>query len=664
MKSKILLACMMLLAAAGTMSAQITGDVIGVHDLGPGSKSPITGARPDFCLYCHAPHTSLVQGTAPLWNQKLTTQTFTPYTSTTYHEKGNNMQVLGADSNLCLSCHDGTVAVGNTAAYGQVTMTGSMNPNDVFQENTATSLQASHPFSLILPLNDASNLVSTLVSGQTADKTGAVKLIQGNIECTSCHNPHVQAKDPLNQNFLALNSASGVLCYACHDPNRQASEGQDPNPLNGWYQSIHATSTAAVQNLPYPTLATNACFSCHTDHNAAGPAWLQRGSGDQVCLNCHSGTSSATANANTLAGRAARMMPNVVASPKVNALLNVASEYAKVGHPIATTSVLPVKPGAKAQTRAVVANNPTLTGCVNCHDPHAMQSGTNAASPAAPMVRATQRGVDGISEKDGMTVVRPAKYQFETCLRCHGPRPGKAPDVAKYGYIPARLDVASDPRNIIPQFSPTAASSHPVTHPRSSAFSQPSLLANMWNLNGTTQGRVMGSQIFCTDCHNSDDNREFGGTGPSGPHGSRWTHILERRYEFSQAPAPGQPITNLFPNPDLTVNGPYALCGKCHNLTNVMQNASFSKHAKHISAGMSCSTCHTAHGTGSGSANVSGQRLINFDMNVVAPNGGAPITYNRGANTCTLSCHGQAHNPDGTVGPVKAGTGLKKLAER
>ncbi len=53
---------------------------------------------------------------------------------------------------------------------------------------------------------------------------------------------------------------------------------------------------------------------------------------------------------------------------------------------------------------------------------------------------------------------------------------------------------------------------------------------------GTTHGRAMGTQIFCTDCHNSDDNREFGGTGPNGPHGSKWWHILERDYEFSQAP--------------------------------------------------------------------------------------------------------------------------------
>ena len=45
-------------------------------------------------------------------------------------------------------------------------------------------------------MKDASNLVASLVSqGKTADPTGAVKLIKGNIECTSCHNPHVQGTD-------------------------------------------------------------------------------------------------------------------------------------------------------------------------------------------------------------------------------------------------------------------------------------------------------------------------------------------------------------------------------------------------------------------------------------------------------------------------------------
>jgi hypothetical protein len=187
-------------------------------------------------------------------------------------------------------------------------------------------------------------------------------------------------------------------------------------------------------------------------------------------------------------------------------------------------------------------------------------------------------------------------------------------------------------------------------HARSSSLPQPSLLANMLNLDGVTQGRAMGTQIFCTDCHNSDDNREFGGAGPNGPHGSRWTHILERRYEFSQAAAPGQLISNLFPNPDLSVNGPYGLCAKCHDLPNqIVQNTSWNQHSSHINTGFTCSTCHTAHGMGAISGTITGERLINFDVNVVGSNGGLPISYSRSANTCVLVCHQAAHNPDGTV---------------
>lgn len=652
MKVKLLFACVIVLGAR-TLLAQITGDVIGMHDLSPGGTSPITGARPGSCSYCHAPHSALASGRA-LWNQTLTRQVYTLYTSSTYHQTGAQ-PVLGADSNLCLSCHDGTVAVGQTIVAGKVTTTGSMYATDVF----GTNLQSSHPFSVALPIVDAPNLVESLASkGQTADPTGAIKLINGNIECTSCHNPHVQAKDLVAQYFLAKDSSSGAMCLACHDPNRVVT-GQT-NPLAGWGTSVHATQNATVQNLPYPTVSTNACFSCHTDHNGAGASWLLRSAGDQVCLNCHAGMNPVNAaNVNPFSRNAA-LAPSLVGPAKALASLNVAAEYAKIGHPLSTGIPLQVRASARnrADTLSVSPNTPDRTGCTNCHAPHAV--GSSGAVTVAPALRAAQNAVWGVSEKDGVTIVRPAQYQFQTCLRCHGAKSRKSTDASKYGYSPARLVSVAEALNVIPQFGASAGSSHPVFRPRSSSLPQPSLLPSMWNLNGATQGRAMGAQIFCTDCHNSDDNREFGGTGPIGPHGSKWGHILERRYEFSQAPAPGQSITNLFPSPDLSVNGPYALCGKCHNLSNIMQNASFGKHALHINAGFSCSTCHTAHGVGSSSSNSSGQRLISFDTNVVAPNGGSAVSYNQGPNTCTLTCHNAAHNPNGSVTLAGAGGVLKK----
>jgi hypothetical protein len=138
---------------------------------------------------------------------------------------------------------------------------------------------------------------------------------------------------------------------------------------------------------------------------------------------------------------------------------------------------------------------------------------------------------------------------------------------------------------------------------------------------------------------------------------------LERRYEFSQAPEPGQRITNLYPTPDLSVNGPYSLCGKCHDLSGqIISNTSWNQHSSHINAGFTCSTCHTAHGMGATNGSISGERLINFDVNVVAPNGANPITYNHAANTCVLVCHLTAHNTDGSTSTVsmRRGTGIKR----
>ena len=52
-----------------------------------------------------------------------------------------------------------------------------------------------------------------------------------------------------------------------------------------------------------------------------------------------------------------------------------------------------------------------------------------------------------------------------------------------------------------------------------------------------------------------------------------------------------------------------------------------------------------------------GERLVNFDANVVAPNGAAPVSYSRAKNTCNLICHGQAHGTGLPVAPGSARTG-------
>ncbi len=610
--------------------AQVSGDVLGSHNMSLSGTGPVKGAL-DPCLYCHVPHSGVQNTSSTLWSQTLSQQTYQTYTSTTLHNT-TQQPMLGADSSLCLSCHDGTVAVGQTQPFGTIRTTGNMYPADVFGNN----LQGSHPFSMKLPLVDAPDLVPSLVTSHTtADPLKQVKLINNNVECTSCHTPHNQFVDLVSKNFLLRDSSNGQLCLACHEPNQRTVNGQS-NPLAQWLGSIHATAGNGISNAPvlgnYPTVARNACLSCHMPHNSVAGARLLRGpvpsvpnmdASTQNCITCHNGGSNI--------------------SP---AIANVYAEFAKISHPY------PSGVNTHDTAEPALLNNNRHATCVDCHSPHASMAVSSFSSTLPPTIRPSQAGAIGISASDGTTVLTPAVNQFETCLRCHGTSAGKQ-TLTVFGYAPNRTLTGSDPLNLIPQMSSTATSSHPVMHDRSSVLPQPSLLSFMLNLDGRTQGRAMGIRIYCSDCHNSDDNREFGGTGPNGPHGSKWTHLLERRYEFSQAPAPGQLITNLFPNPDLSVNGPYALCGKCHDLQNqIMNNTSWNQHALHINAGFTCSTCHTAHGMGASTSNITGERLINFDLNVVAPNGATPVSYNRTTNSCSLVCHGTAHASSGTVSTV------------
>jgi len=678
-----LLGIVLALQLAFPGAARAQNDVIGSHDLSSYGTSPIKGTLSGACLYCHAPHSGL-NGTAgvaqtPLWNTKLSNvQSYTVYSSTTLVNTPNPSPPLGTDSTLCLSCHDGTVAgsPGALVAYGRVAMSGQMNAADVF----GTNLSTMHPVSFELPLKSSADLVPSLTASppSTADATGVVRLINGNVECTSCHNPHVQNIDPQNPNFLVIANGSSALCLACHSvipagsgmglsnalvsTNRSMAAAassltaraaaSNNNPLVGWKTSIHATasnrlapqialaansgfSSRAAMNTrqvtlgPYPTVAKNGCSSCHGEHNVQGQNALLRSVDDQTCLTCHNGSSNISPP-----------IPNVLGEM-------VAPKY---GHAFSAGNT-PHRP----HEAALLTQNLHVT-CVDCHNPHS--SNRVASYPAAPAIRPSQTMVMGISASDGVTVVSPAVNQYENCLRCHGTSTAK-PALVNFGYLPVRSVSASDPLNVIPEFSSFATSSHPVFHARSSPLSQPSLRTNMLNLDGMTMGRSMSTRILCSDCHNSDDNREFGGSGPSGPHGSIFPHILERRYEFSQAGAPGTAVSNLFPNPSLSaqggpIGGPYAVCAKCHDLNQILSNTSFSEHARHVKQdGFSCSACHTGHGMGAQSGSITGERLVNFDIKVVAPNGALPISYNHATNSCSLVCHNHSHQLRSAAGAAK-----------
>ena len=596
-------------------------DVLGSHDLGSGTGG-VQGQNTNACIYCHVPHSG--SSSTPLWNQTLSTQPYGLYASDT--AQNTTLQpAVNRSSMLCLSCHDGTVAVGQTLGIGTLKITGTMR--DVI----GTKLQGSHPFSLQLPIKDAANLVPTLATSHATNDT-TVNLVDGNVECSTCHDVHNQFKDKRAQKFLVRDNTGGQLCLACHGVASRTVNGRD-NSLALWTNSIHANSTVQVAPKTalgnYSTVAEFACSTCHVSHNATGPGLLRKNPNQppntdetaQACFTCHDGSNNLT-----------------------QPILNVLADFQKIGHPFADTN----NPHTAGET--VILDRNRHATCADCHSAHSANPTTTFTTTGE--LRPSQTNVSGVRPDGSVATV--ATYQYENCLRCHGASANKQ-SLPIYGYMPARALFTGDTLNVLLQFNTSAVSAHPVMRDARN-LSQPSLLKSMWDISGKVQTRSIGPRILCTDCHNSDNNREFGGTGPNGPHGSKNDHILERRYLTSivsngtfPAGGPGSLIMNLAPTPSRDpVTSPYALCAKCHDLNNVMSNASFPAHSGHVDAGISCSVCHSAHGVPIGSAGVTGQRLVTFDLNVVAPNKGV-ISYDGNGN-CTLTCHMMDHN--GTASPT------------
>ncbi len=177
----------------------------------------------EICVACHTPHNSdTTVAEAPLWNHELTVATFTPYTSTTGTLDATVGQPDGT-SKLCLSCHDGTVALDSFGgATGATTIGGG--------KNLGTDLTNDHPISMTFDAALATTdgtlfdpTVKTVTIGEgTQSKTGtlaAVMLSANKVQCTSCHDVHntnTVAGNP-GKPLLKVSKTGSALCLACHN---------------------------------------------------------------------------------------------------------------------------------------------------------------------------------------------------------------------------------------------------------------------------------------------------------------------------------------------------------------------------------------------------------------------------------------------------------------
>ncbi|HEX9047738.1 MAG TPA: hypothetical protein VF988_11995, partial [Verrucomicrobiae bacterium] len=145
-KAQILGAGLFLISAAVAVgqSGNPNSIVYSKHNLsanGPGTIHANTVT--EVCVFCHTPH--FATGDGPLWNHTMSSAFYTPYSSATL--KATVGQPTGA-SRLCLSCHDGTVALGSlhNPASG-IDMNVTTMPSG--RSNLGTDLSADHPISFV-----------------------------------------------------------------------------------------------------------------------------------------------------------------------------------------------------------------------------------------------------------------------------------------------------------------------------------------------------------------------------------------------------------------------------------------------------------------------------------------------------------------------------------
>jgi predicted CXXCH cytochrome family protein len=199
MKKVLILAVALVLVATGVSFAAIANSK---HDLT--TAGGYTGATLSSCQYCHTPHlrsNPSVSG-APLWNRTQGTNgSWTMYGTTLGNTTTNSNP--GANSRTCLSCHDGTVALGSVlvGSGGTITKANVADANGILgNANLGVDLSNEHPIGFTFVANRGG--VPTVAS--------PFKLYGGTFECASCHDPH----DTTNAPFLR--SAVSGICSACH----------------------------------------------------------------------------------------------------------------------------------------------------------------------------------------------------------------------------------------------------------------------------------------------------------------------------------------------------------------------------------------------------------------------------------------------------------------
>jgi len=153
-----------------------------------------------------------------LWNHNVTTQTFTMYSTIMPPLDGTQDTQPSGVSKLCLSCHDGTVAIDNFDGNSAGTVL--IDDYDAGYKINA-DLNRTHPISITYNTADAGlNPVTT-----TMGTSGTIEDVLDNnkVQCSTCHDVHdLESVSGTHLLRVKTKGAAGTgvgassLCLVCH----------------------------------------------------------------------------------------------------------------------------------------------------------------------------------------------------------------------------------------------------------------------------------------------------------------------------------------------------------------------------------------------------------------------------------------------------------------
>ena len=333
---------------------------------GPGQVKSTTES--EICIFCHTPHNSSTQ--APLWNRNNSSSTYIIYNQSVSSTLNASPGQPNGASLLCLSCHDGTIALGSVLSSSTDIFDGAGGKIPTSSNsNLGTNLSDDHPISFLYN----SSLATADMNLKFPPEFPANVDHNSEMQCTSCHDPHNNQYG----DFLLTTEEFGSLCLKCHNNNYWAASTHKTSSAN-WNGS--GTSPWSHTKNAYPSVSQNACANCHKPHKAAGNARLLKSNLEENnCLDCHNGNTAAK---------------------------NIAAEFNKAyRHNVTGYNGIHIPNEASPGNKHVE--------CTDCHNPHA----SNNTTASAPNANGPIRGVSGINQSG--VAVNPISYEYELCYRCH-----------------------------------------------------------------------------------------------------------------------------------------------------------------------------------------------------------------------------------------------------